>query len=284
MRSYKGGSGPTGRPAMSPPARVRAREMPQQTTDPEPFNKVPGLEAADASYSKTSRPEARPRAARRASRTSTKKRHLDDSDREAKAEEPLHKRPWVKTARLVEKETTAQERTSSTRRRVDYADNHAKTEPFSEIGRKVYQHTLKEPSRYQERSNLSMDIVESTVDGRAEAKQRRKTASVESSSIAPVNITMRSSVFLQNSDSSRSGLGTPQKKVRFEDRIPGKAPEELASLGSDFEETTQQMVGTGPQLRNATQWETLNQPADADVIMVDVGEALSALSFLHVRQ
>lgn len=284
MRSYKKRIGPADRPAMNPPTRGRAQEISQQTTAPDHFTTHPSLERADARYFTTSMPEFRPRVARQA-RTLTKKRPLDDSGGEAKAEEPLQKRPREKAAAQEEEGVTAHERVAfGKRRREDDADNHAKTEKYSRKGRKLYQHsTSGDLFRHQERSNLSMDVDEATQDGTAEAKQRGTGASVEISSIAPVNMTTRSSVTLQASDSSRSSLGTPKKKVRFEDEIPGKVPEELASLSSRFHETQERMLGAGPQLRSSIQREDLDQPTDVDVVMVDVGEALSALSFLHMH-
>lgn len=131
-----------------------------------------------------------------------------------------------------------------------------------------------------------MDAVKSSRDGMAEAKQRRKSADIERSSIAPLNITARSSGILQNSASSRPVLGSLEKKVRFEDEISGKVFQEPASLGNRFNETPkEQMGGSGSQiLLNATQSEVLNSPADADVIMLDVETALSALSVLQSNQ
>ncbi|KAG6357184.1 hypothetical protein INS49_015062 [Diaporthe citri] len=295
VRNYKGRNGPTDRPATNSPAQACAQNLSQQTTPPEESNMYPGLKAADARYFKTSVPEACPKAARQARNPTFftelqsrpgQKRHLNDHDEEADAEEPLHKRPRAKAVRQADKDTRAHERTCGMAGREDDADKHAEFEQSSGTGSRVCQHsTSKDPSRYQERGNLNMDAVKSSQDGTAEAKQRRKSADVERSSIAPLKITTRSSGILQNSKSSRPILGSLKKKVRFEDEVPGKVLEKPACLGNRFNETPkEQMAGSESQIPNAAQRKVLSQPADADVIMLDVETALSALSVLQSHQ
>lgn len=248
--------------------------MSQQPTSPWDSIPSPGLVSADASYLKISVPEIYPRAAPHArfptffmglqSRPG-QKRHLDEHDEEAEAEEPLHKRPRPRAARHADGRTTTHERTSGTRWRKDDAAEISKAERSSREGRWDLQHgSVKDAFRRQERGNLNMNPMESSQDGTAEAKQRRKGADVESFGIAPLNIAM-------GSCGLRPILASLKKKVRFEDEISGKVLRKPACLGNKLDEIPkQQLAGSGPHDPNPTQREVLNQPADADVIMVDV--------------
>ncbi|KAI7779008.1 hypothetical protein LA080_001438 [Diaporthe eres] len=292
---YLGRNGLMVRPAMNSPAQICAQNMPQQSTPPEESTTYPGLEDANASYSNSLVPEARPRAARHTRNTTFsvelqskpgQKRHLDGYDEEAEAEEPLHKRPRAKAVRQADRGTTAHERMSGTTGREDGADKHAETEQSSRRGRRVCQHSnWEEPSRHQERGSLNMNAKKSSQDGMAESEERRKSADVERSSIAPLNITTVSSGILQNSASSHPIPGSLKKKVRFEDEIPGKVLEEPACLGNIFNEAPkEQMAESGSQIVTATQQDVLDQPSDADVVMLDVETALSSLSVLQLHQ
>lgn len=288
---YMGRNGLVVRPVTNSPAQVCAHNMPQQTTPPEESTTYPGLEDANASYSKTPVPEARRRAAQQTrnptplmgmpSRPGRKRqRHLDDYDDDEEAETPLHKRPRAKAVRQADKDTRAHERTSSTTPREDDADKHAETEQPSRRGRMGCQNSnWEEPSRHQDRGNLNMDARKSSQDGMAEAEERRMSADVEGSSIAPLNITTGSSGILQNSTSSHPIPGSLKKKVRFEDEVSGEVLEKPACLGNRFNETPkEQMAGSGSQIPNAAQQEVVNQPADdADAIMLDIDTALSVL-------
>lgn len=292
---YLGRNGLIVRPALNSPEQICAQNMPQQTTPPEESTTYPGLEDANASYSNSLVPEARRRAARH-TRNPTfsvelqlkpgQKRHLSGHDDEAEAEKPLHKRPRAKAVRQADKGTRAHERTPGTTGREDDADKHAETESSSRRGRRVRQHgNWEEPSRHQDRGSLNMDARKSSQDVMAEAEERRKSADVERSSIAPLNITTGSSGILQNSASSRSIPGSLKKKVRFEDEVSDEVLEKPANLGNRFDETLrEQMAESGSQIVTATQQEVLNQPADADVIMLDVETALSSLSVLQPHQ
>lgn len=280
MRSYEGRNSPTDRPAMNSPARVCAQNLSQQTTSPEDSTLFPGLVSADAGYFKTSVLETHPRETRRArfptlhmglqSRPG-QKRHLDDYDEQAEAEEQLPKRARPRAARRVDKGTTAHERTSGTTWRQDDA---AKAEQSSREGRWVFQHgSMEDPFRRQGRGNLNMNSAESSQNGTAETKRRKTDADVESSGIAPLNITMSACGVLQDSDSLRPVFGSLKKKVRFEDEISGKVLRKPACLGNKFSETPkEELAGSeyGPHIMDPTQREALNQPTDADVIMVDV--------------
>lgn len=296
---YMGKNGLIVRPAMNSPAQVRAQNMPQQTTSPEESTTYPGLEDANASYSNTLVPEARRRAAQQTRNPTPlmglqprpgrkRQRHLDDYDYDEEAEKPLHKRSRAKTVRQADKDTRAHERTSSTTPREDDTDKHAETERSSRRGRMGCQSSnWEETSRHKDRGNLNMDARTSSQDGMAEAKERRKSADVERSSIAPLNITTGSSGILQNTASSHPIPGSLKKKVRFEDEIPGKVLEKPACLGNGFNETPkEQMAGSGSQIVTAAQQEVMDQPADADadVIMLDVDTALSELSVLQSHQ
>lgn len=291
-RNCKGRNGPIERPAINPPAQSRAHNMTHQTIPSEESTTYPGLGDADARFSRSLVPEAHRRAARQARTPALsmgmqsrpgQKRHLDDYAEEAEAEEPLHKRPRAKAARQADQDNSAHERTSGTTGREGHANKNAKAEQYSERGRRVCRDSTSEDHfGHQERSNLNMNPVNSSQDGMSEAKQGKKSADVESSSIAPLNIIRKSSGILQNSNSSRSILGPLKKKVRFEDEMPGKALEKPACLGNKFIETPkEQTAGSGSHVPNATQREALTQPDDADVIMLDVDTALSALSVLQ---
>lgn len=279
MHSYKEGNGPTDRPAMNSPTRVCAHNMSQQIIPPEDPVPCPGFEAANASYFMTSMPEAHPRSAPRARVpahfTELHSRHgpkrlLDDDDEEATAEEPLHKRPRASAARQADKGTTAHE-SASGRRGAEDAVKDAETEQLSgKVSGIVQYGTLEDRFTHQERDNLNTDAVKSPQDGTDEAQQRRKSAHVESSRIAPSNITARSSGILQNRYFSRPNLGLFQKKVRFEDEIPGRATENSVCLGNKFDAAQEQMVVSAEQIPSATQRELQNQPTDADVMMFDV--------------
>lgn len=280
VRSYEARNSPTDRPAMNSPAQVFAQNMSQQTNSPEDFIPFARHVSADASYFKTSMPETYPRATRQArfptlhmglqSRPG-QKRHLDDYDQETEAGEQLHKRLRPRATRQVDEGTTAHEQTSGTTWRQDDA---AKAEHSSREGRWVLQHgSMEDPFRRQGRGNLNTNSVESSQGGTAEAKQRRKVADVGSSGIAPLNINMSSCGALQDSDSLRPIFGSLKKKVRFEDEISGKVLRKPACLGNSFSETPKEQLagsGYGPHIMGPTQREVLNQPADADVIMVDV--------------
>lgn len=65
--------------------------------------------------------------------------------------------------------------------------------------------------------------------------------------------------------------------------MPGKVPEKPACPGRKFEETEEGMEVTGRQTLSGTRHDVLNQPADADVVMVDVDTELSILSLLHAH-
>lgn len=266
---------------MTTPARIRAQSMTQQTTPPEDPIRYPRLEATRASHLETSVPEAHPRAARQA-RIPTfsvglqpkagQKRHLDDYDEEARAGEPLHKRPRAKASRKEDRGTTVHEMMSGTRGTEDDAAKHAKAEQSSREGTWVSQYSSSQGCyRHQGRGDLGMDAVKSSHDGTDEANQRWKNKDVECSGIAPINTATRLSGIVQNSDSSRLISGSLKKKVRFEDEISGKVLEKQASFSNRFNETpNEQLAGSGPHTLNAIQRETLDQPADDDVIMVDV--------------
>lgn len=277
MRSHKGRNGPTDRPAMTSPARGYAQNMSQQPSSPEHSIPSPVLVSADDSYFNISVPEIYPRAAPHArfptffmglQSRSGQKRHLDGYDEEAEteAEEPLHKRPRPSAARHADESrwTSTHERTSDTTWR--------KVERFSRVGRWDLQHgTVVDAFRREERRNLNMNSAEPSHDGTAEAEQRRKGAAVESFGISPLNIATGSCGVFQNSESLRPILGSLKKKVRFEDEISGKALRKPACLGNNFDDTPeQQLAGSGPHSLNPIQQEVLNQPADADVMMVDV--------------
>lgn len=283
------------RPAMNSPAQICAQNMPQQTTPPEESTTYPGLENANAGYSNSLVPEARRRAARQTRDPNLhkgmqsrpgQKRRLDDYDEEVGAVEPLHKRPRAKAVRQADRGTTAHESMSGTTGREDGADKHAETEQSSRRGRRVCLHgNWEEPSRHQDRGSLNMDARKSSQDEMAEAEERRKSADVERSSIAPLNITTGPSGILQNSASSHSIPGSLKKKVRFEDEVSDEVLEKPACIGNRFDETPrEQMAESGSQIVTATQQEVLNQPADADVIMLDVETALSSLSVLQSHQ
>lgn len=288
---YLGSNGFIIRPAMNSPAQICAQNMPQQAAPPEEFVTYPGFEDANASYSNSVVPEVRRRAARQTRDPALvmgmqsrpgQKRRLDDCDEEAEAEEPLHKRPRAKGVRQADESTRAHERTSGTTGRGDDADTHAETEQSSRRGRRVCQDSN---SRHQDRGSLNMEARMSSQDGMAEAEKRRKSADVERSSIAPLNIITGSSGILQNSASSRSISGSLKKKVRFEDEVSDEVLKKPACLGNRFNETPkEQMAESASQIVTATQQEILNQPADADVIMLDVETALSSLSVLQPHQ
>lgn len=138
--------------------------MSQQTTSPEDPTTYPELEEADnASYFKTSVPEACRMAARQTRNPTLitglqsrpgQKRHLDDDDEEVGVEEPQHKRSRAKAVRQAEKGTRAHESTSGTMGREDDADKHAETEQSSRRGRRDCQQSNWEgPSRHQKRGN-----------------------------------------------------------------------------------------------------------------------------------
>ncbi|KAK7706590.1 hypothetical protein SLS64_007421 [Diaporthe eres] len=233
---YLGRNGLIVRPAMNSPAQICAQNMPQQAAPSEEFVTYPGLEDANASYSNSLVPEARRRAARQTRNPTLlmgmqsrpgQKRRLDDYDEEAEAEEPLHKRPRAKAVRQADKGTRAHERTPGTTGREEDADKQAETEQSSRRGRSVY----------QDPGSLNMDARKSSQDAMAEAEERRKSADVERSSIAPLNITTGSSGILQNSASSRSVPGSLKKKVRFEDEVSDEVLEMPACLGNRFDET-----------------------------------------------
>lgn len=273
---HKGRSSLTYRLEMTIPARTGAQSMSQQTTPPENSTRY-GLEATCASYLETSVPEAHPRAARQA-RIPTfsmglqpktgQKRHLDDYGEEANAGEPLHKRPRAKASRREDRGDTVHERMSGTRGTEDDAAKHVRAKRSSREGRWVSQYSSTEDhNRHQGRGNLAMDAVKSSQDGMDEAKQRWNNPDVECSGIGPLNIATRSSGILQNSDTSRPSFGSLKKKVRFEDEISDKVLEKQASFSNKSKETPkEQLAGSGPHILKII----LNQPADADVIMVDV--------------
>lgn len=266
---------------MTTPARIRAQSMTQQTTPPEDPIRYPRLEATRASHLEASVPEAHPRAARQA-RIPTfsvglqpkagQKRHLDDYDEEARAGEPLHKRPRAKASRKEDRRPTAHERMSGTRGTEDDAVKHVEVKQSSRQGRWVSQYISAEDRyRHQGRGNLETHAVKPSQDGTDEAKQRWKNPDGECCGIAPLNTATRLSGIVQNSDSSRLISGSLKKKVRFEDEISGKVLEKQASFSNRFNETpNEQLAGSGPHTLNAIQRETLDQPADDDVIMVDV--------------
>lgn len=240
-----------------------------------------GLEALGASHLETSVPQAHARTARQArietlsmglQSTTGQKRHLNDYEEETRAEEPLHKRPRTKAARQDDRGTKAYERMSGTRGTQDDAAKYAKAKQSSRQGRWVSQHSsVQDRYRHQGRGHLGMDSVKSSQYGTDEAKQRWKNSDVERSGIAPFNIATRSSGILQNSDSSRPIFGSLKKKVRFEDDISGKVLDKQACSSNRFNETpNEQLACSGPHILNAIQPGTLEQPADADVIMVDV--------------
>lgn len=278
---HKGSNSLTDRLEMTTPARIGAQSMSQQTTLPENSTRYAGLEATHTSHLETSVPEAHSRAARQARipafpmglqpRTG-QKRHLDDYSEEAKAGEPLHKRPRAKASRQGDRGSTAHERISGTRGSEDDAAKHVEVKQSSRQGRWVSQYISAEDRyRHQGRGNLETHAVKPSQDGTDEAKQRWKNPDVECSGITPLHITTRSSGILQNSDSSRPSFGSLKKKVRFEDEISGKVLEKQACFSNRFNETpNEQLAGSGPHTLNAIQRETLAQPADDDVIMVDV--------------
>lgn len=274
------------------PARLCAQNMSKRTTVPEDSAMYPGLVAADAGYLKKPVREPRPRAARQARNSALfmrlqsrpgHKRHLDDYNEELEAGERLHKRVRAQAEGQSNKETTAHERTSVPTGRGNDADKRAKTEQHSRKGRSCQHGTPEDPSRHQ---NSNMDEVEPAQDGTTEGKEHRsKREEVESSAIAPLDITTRWSDILQSSDPSRPSLGAVKKKVRFEDKIPAEAIERPACPGDRSSETLQgQMAGSGPQILDATQRGLLNQPPFADVVMVDIEATLSALSLLQAHQ
>lgn len=278
---HKGRSSLTDRLEMTIPARTGAQSMSQQTTPPENSTRYAGLEATCASHLEASVPEGHPRAARQA-RIPTfslglqpktgQKRHLDDYDEEAKAGEPLHKRPRAKASRQEDRGDTVHERMSGTRGTEDDAAKHARAKQSPREARWVSPYiSVEDRYRHQGRGDLGMDAVKSSHDGTDEAKQRWKNPDVESSGIAPLNMATRSSGILQNSNSSRPIFGSLQKKVRFEDDISDKVLEKQTCFSNRVKETPKtQLAGFGPHILNAIQRETLDQPADADVIMVDV--------------
>lgn len=281
LSSHQGRNIPTDRLARYGPARVYAPNTTQQTNPSMDSTRYHGLEATGASHLETSVPQAHARAARQAriqtvslglQSTTGRKRHLNDYEEETKAEEPLHKRPKTKAARQDDKGTMFHEMMSSTRGTEDDAAKDAKAKQSSRQGRWVSQYSSAEDrSRHQGRGILGMDAVKSSQDGTDEAKQRWKNSDVECSGIAPLNIATRSSGNLQNSDSSRPSFGSLKKKVRFVDDISGELLEKQVFSSNRFNETpNEQLAGSGPHILKAIQPGTLEQPADADVIMVDV--------------
>lgn len=272
---HKGRDSLTDRLEMTIPARIGAQRMLQQTIPPENSTRYPGLEATRASHLETSVPEAHARAARQAGiptfsmglqPKTGQKRHLDDYDEEAKTGDPLNERPRAKAARQEDRGTTVHERMSGTRGTEDDTAKHAKAKRSSRQGRSQYSST-EDRYRHQRRGNLGMDAVKSSQDGTDEAKKRWKNSDFECSGIRPPNIATRSSGILQNSDTSRPSFGSLKKKVRFEDEISDKVLEKQACFSNKSEETPKkQLAGSGPHILN----DILNQPADADVIMVDV--------------
>lgn len=274
---HKGRNSLTDRLEMTIPARTGAQSMSQQTTPPENSTRYAGLEATCASHLEASVPEGHPRAARQA-RIPTfslglqpktgQKRHLDDYDEEAKAGELLHKRPRAKASRQEDRGSTVHERMPGTRGMEDDAAKHARVKQSSRQGRWVSQYSSTEDHYiHQGRGNMAMDAVKSSQDGTDEAKQCWKNPDVECSGIGPLNIATRSSGILQNSDTSRPSFGSLKKKVRFEDEISDKVLEKQASFSNKSKKTPkEQLAGSGPHILKII----LNQPADADVIMVDV--------------
>lgn len=179
------------------------------------------------------------------------------------------------------KGTAAQERMSGTMRD-GTEDKRTETREYSHKRRGSCQHsTCEDLANHRQRSNVATNAGKSVQYGTAEERQR--SANVDNPSIAPLDTTRRPSGILQTSGRLRLGLGTLQKKVRFEDEVPGKVTEKLACPSRKFEETKEEMEVTGPQILSGTQHEVLKQPADADVIMVDIDTGLSTLSLLQAH-
>ncbi|KAI3394918.1 hypothetical protein diail_2090 [Diaporthe ilicicola] len=190
-----------------------------------------------------------------------KKRHFNDTEEEAEAEKPMHKR----------------KRAKRTRQTTDDAYDNDETRDLLQNGPRVrLQSTFESPLERQdwERRYLCVDAVNSAHDGTDETKQHKTSGHDESFGIDPDHsgtARPRGIIHVTNH------LHSTRKNVRFEDEFYDYFPEKPICFGKIPSGIQQQTArASSPQILGAIQREDPNQPADADVDMVDIEAELTA--------